>query len=325
MRRRDFIKGIFGSAAAWPPAARTQQKLPVIGLLDASSAGTITPRPDILLQTLKDEGLIEGRTFVFDIRKADGQLDRLPELARELVARQPALILASGPPPTRAAMAATSTIPILFSMGEDPVKEGVVTSLNQPGGNVTGISNFGNQLVPKRLELLRELVPSASSFGFLVNPDNANANPDANDARAAAASLNLGLRLFKASNDVELASAFEGASTQRLALMVGVDNLLFRRRDQLIVLIAARYAVPTIYERRSFVEAGGLMSYSTDGAESARQAAIYIARILRGAKPGDLPVQQASKFELVVNLSAAKAIKLDVPTSILLRANEVIE
>jgi putative ABC transport system substrate-binding protein len=223
-------------------------------------------------------------------------------------------------------MAATSTIPIFFGMGEDPVKEGIVTSLNRPGGNITGITNFSNQLLPKRIQLLRELVPGASAFGLLVNPDNPNAEPDTNDAQKAAGSLSVVLRLFKASNDTELASAFEAASAQRLgAMMVGVDNLLFRPRHQLIVAIAARYAVPTTYERRDFVEAGGLMSYGTDGADVARQEALYIARILKGANPGDLPVLQASKFELAVNLNAAKAIKLDVPTSILLRADRVIE
>jgi putative tryptophan/tyrosine transport system substrate-binding protein len=328
IRRRTFLTLLGGAATAFAPrAARAQQgAMPVIGVLEPGSDAVITPRQDILLQTLKDQGFIEGRNFVFDTRKADGHLDRLPELARELVGRQPALIVVGSPPATRAAMAATSTIPILFGMGEDPVKEGVVTSLNRPGGNVTGIVNFGNQLVAKRVQLLRELVPSASDFGFLVNPDNPNAEPDANDALAAAASLNITLRLFKASNDAELANTFEAAAAQRLgALLVGVDNILFRPRRQLIVAVASRYAVPTIYEERDFVEAGGLMSYGSDFADTARQAAAYIARILKGAKPGDLPVQQASKFELIVNLNAAKAIKLDVPTSILLLADEVIE
>jgi putative tryptophan/tyrosine transport system substrate-binding protein len=236
------------------------------------------------------------------------------------------LICTTSPPAIRAAKAATSTIPIVFGMGEDPVKEGIVESLNRPGGNITGYTSFGNVLVPKRMELLHELAPRASVLGLLVNPNNPNADPDTKDAQAAAAALGRELRVLKARTERELAAAFDAAVDQRLgALLVGVDNLLFRDRRGLIVALASRHGVPAVYERRDFAVAGGLMSYGTDGADNARQYGLYIARILKGAKPGDLPVLQASKFELVINLSAAKGLKLDVPTSILLRANELIE
>jgi putative ABC transport system substrate-binding protein len=326
MRRRDFIS-LVGGAAAWPFATRAQQAMPVIGFVDPGSTGVLPgQRPDIFLRTLREEGFIEGRSLAFDIRKADGRTDALPALMGELVQRHVALILASSPLAARTAKAATSTIPIVFGIGEDPIKEGIVTSFNQPGGNITGVTNFGNQLIPKRLELLRELVPGPRVFAMLVNPNNPNVEPDTNEALAVAGSLGIELRIFKAGNDADLATAFDAVSAERPgALLVGVDNVLFRQRRGLIVALASRHAVPAIYERRDFVEAGGLMSYGTDGIEDSRQLALCVARILKGTRPGDLPVMQASKFELVINLNAAKAMKMEIPTPILLRATEVIE
>src|SRR5262249_18058666 len=243
MRRRDFMKIIGGAVTAWPLAVGAQQALPVIGVLSATSVAALPgERPDEVVQTLKDTGFVEGQTVAFDILKADGQLDRLPALAAELVRRRVALILTSSPPAIRAAKAATATIPIVFGMGEDPVKEGIVESLNRPGGNITGYTSFGNVLVPKRLELLHELAPRASALGLLVNPNNPNADPDTKDAQAAAAALGRELRVLKARTEPELVAAFDAAVEQRLGgLLVGVDLLLFRDRRGLIVALASRH------------------------------------------------------------------------------------
>jgi putative tryptophan/tyrosine transport system substrate-binding protein len=325
MRRRECITLLGGAAAAssfaWPLPARAQQPaMPVIGVL---SVGSGPSRHPAFLQALRESGYVEGRTVEFDFRW--GPYDQLPALAAELVRRRVAVIRTGGPPLVRAAMAATATIPIVFAIGEDPVKEGLVASLNRPGGNVTGFANFSNELVAKRLDLLHELVPTATVLGFLANQTNPNIKPDTADVQAVADSLGLRLRVFTASTERELQSAFDDMVRERLgALLVGVDPW-FREQRERIAALAARHAVPASYERRDFAEAGGLMSYGTDDNERERQMGIYIARILKGAKPADLPVQQATKFEFILNLKAARALGLDVPTSILLRANEVIE
>jgi putative ABC transport system substrate-binding protein len=298
MNRREFIT-LLGGAVAWPLAAHAQQRaLPVVGWLQTQPAARQTIdafRRGLaetgFLQALRENGFVEGRTVEFDFRW--GSYDDLPALAAELVRRRVAVIWAGGPPAVRAAMAATTTIPIVFGIGEDPVKEGLVTSLSRPSGNVTGYTNFSNQLVAKRLDLLRELVPSATTFGFLANQTNPNIDPDTAEVKAAADARGLRLRLLTASTDRELEMAFDAMAQQRIdALVVGVDPWFRSRRDQ-VVALAARHAVPASYERRDFAEAGGLMSYGTDENERERQMGLYVARILKGAKPADLPVQQA--------------------------------
>lgn len=320
IRRREFMM-LAGAAAAWPRAAHAQQAaLPVVGFLAVGNRTSLTPE---FLRALGEGGFVEGRTMEFDFRW--GAYDQLPALAEELVRRRAAVIRVGGPPTVRAAMAATSAIPIVFGVGEDPVKEGLVASLARPGGNVTGFASFVNQLVAKRLDLLRELVPQAKALGFLANPVNPNIGPDTADVQAAADALGLRLHVLTASNERELEAAFGEFKQQRLdAMLVGVD-VWYREQPQLIAALAARHGVIASYDRRSFALAGGLMSYGTDLSEGERLAGLYVARILKGAKPADLPVQQATKFELVVNLKTAKAQGFDVPTSILLRANEVIE
>jgi putative ABC transport system substrate-binding protein len=326
MQRREFITLLGSAAAAWPLAAWAQQAvIPVVGYLSIESAGAAAGQTAAIRRGLAENGYIEGRNIAIAYRWAEGHYERLPALAAELIQLNVRIIFAAGPPAVRAAMAATSITPIVFNMGEDPVKEGIVASLSRPGGNVTGYTNFANQLVPKRLELLRELVPGPAEFGFLANQTNPNFEPDTAQVQAAAAAMGLRLRRFTASTDRELEAAFESLVQLRVgALLVGVDPR-FRDQRARIVALAARHAVPTIYERRDFVEAGGLMSYSTDDKERGRVTGLYIARILKGEKPADLPAQQATKFEFILNLKAAKALRLDVPTSILLRADEVIE
>jgi putative ABC transport system substrate-binding protein len=323
VQRRSFLTLLGGAAAAWPLAAGAQQRaMPVVGFLNLGYPSS--SRPAGLLEALSEHGYVEGRSVAFEYRWAEGQFDRLPALAADLVRRRVAVIVTVSPPGVVAAKAASATIPIVFSMGQDPVKEGLVASLNRPGGNTTGFTTFSNQLVPKRLELLRELVPKAAVLGLLVNPSNPNSDPDIRDVQAAADAFGLRLAVLTASTEGELEMAFAAAAQQQLgALLVGVDTL-FRNRREHIVALAARHAVPAIYERRDFVDAGGLMSYGTID-DDGRQIGIYIARILKGAKPADLPVQQPTKFQFVLNLKTAKALRLEVPTSILLRTDEVIE
>jgi putative ABC transport system substrate-binding protein len=319
MRRRDFITLIGGAAAAWPLAAGAQQPaVPVVGFL----LGTPS-RPPAFVEALRERGFIEGRTVEFDFRW--GSLDDLPALAAELVRRRVAVIVTGGPPAARAAMAATATIPIVFQMGEDPVKEGVVATLNRPSTNATGYTNFTNQLVAKRLGLLHELVPNATLLGFLANQTNPNIKPDTAEVQAAADALGLRLRIFTASTERELETAFDGMVREGIgALLVGVDPW-FRSQPDRIPALAARQTLPTSYERRDFAMAGGLMSYGSDLTEQFRVLGTYTGRILKGEKPADLPVIQPTKFELVVNLKAAKALGLTFPETLLATADEVIQ
>jgi putative ABC transport system substrate-binding protein len=315
--RRKFIT-LLGGAVAWPPAARAQRPaMPVIGFL-------LRPiRPPAFLQALRERGFVEGRTVEFDFRW--GSIDDLPALAVELVRRRVAVIVTGGPPAARAAMVATTTIPIVFQMGEDPAKEGVVPSLSRPSGNVTGYTNFTNQLVAKRLDLLHELVPSATVLGFLANPTNPNIKPDTAEVQAAADTLGLRLRIFNASTERELETAFDDMVQERVgALLVGVDPW-FRSQPERIAALAARHTLPANYERRDFAMAGGLMSYGTDLTEQWRLMGTYTGRILKGEKPADLPVYQATKFEFILNLKTAKALGLEVPPTLLIRADELIE
>ena len=274
---------------------------------------------------LKEVGFLEGKEAAIEPRFARGQFDRLPQLAAELVGRQVSAIVTATLPGALAAKAATTTIPIVFVVGEDPVQVGLVASLNRPGGNVTGLSSFANVLAAKRLELVAETVPQATVLGFLVNPNNPNAEPDTKELQTAARGLGRELQVLPASTERDLETAFAIIAQERIgALLVNIDSFFASRADQLVVL-AARHRVTVIYPLRSYVAAGGLMSYDANYTDSFRQAGVYTGRILKGAKPADLPVTQPTKLELVINLKTAKALGLSLPPSLLARADEVIE
>jgi putative ABC transport system substrate-binding protein len=327
MTRRSFIT-LLGGAAAWPFAARAQQPaMPVIGFVNPQSPDGHAGRLRGFRQGLKESGFVEGENVAIEYRWAEGQFDRLPALAAELVRRQVAAIVATGGPATpMAAKAATTTIPIVFLAAEDPVGVGLVASLAHPGGNLTGINFLNSELAAKRLGLLRELVPGAARVAVLVNPANAvNAETTLRDAQAAARAMGLQIRVLNASTSREINAAFASLGRERPdALFVGGDGLFNSRCVQLVNL-ASRHAVPATYADRLMTEAGGLMSYGSDIADAWRQVGVYAGRILKGAKPGDLPVVQASKFELVINAETARMLGLTVPPSLLAAADEVIE
>jgi len=325
VRRREFIT-LLGGVAAWPLAARAQQSaMPVIGFLHSSS-----PEPYRLRafrQGLKDAGFIEGENVAIEYRWADSQIDRLPALAAELVQRRVAVIAASGGMPSiLAAKAATTTIPIVFALAEDPVRLGLVASLARPSGNLTGINFFGTELAAKRLELLRELVPGAIRIAVLVDPTNAtNTETTVRGVEAAARAKGLQIQVLNASNSREVDATFATLASERPdALLVGSTAFLADRRVQLAQL-AARHAVPAIYVDRQFAEVGGLMSYGASLGDAFRQVGVYSGRILKGAKPADLPVLQSTKFELVINAPTARMLGLTVPPTLLATADEVIE
>jgi putative ABC transport system substrate-binding protein len=326
MKRREFIT-LLGGAAAWPLAARAQQPaLPVIGFLVSGSAEGYADSMAGIRQGLSASGYFEGRTVAIEYRFADEHFDRLPALAADLVRQRVAVIFATGSVlPALAAKAATTTIPIVFANGSDPVALGLVTSLNRPGGNATGVSLLGTELTSKRLELLREVVPKAAVIALLVNPSNPNAESAIANAQAAARAIGVKILVVNASSEPDLEAAFAKIVQQRAdALIVAVDPLFNNRREELIKL-AARHTVPTISYDTSFARSGGLIGYGAIGLDMLRQAGVYIGRILKGEKPADLPVVQPTKFELVVNLKTAKALGLTIPESFLLRADEVIE
>ena len=327
MRRRDLVASLAASAAVWPRLLRAQQKaVPVIGYLSPSSPGPGGPYLAVFRQGLSEAGYVEGQNVAIEYRWAEGSYDRLPALAADLVARKVDVIVASGGlTPALAAKSATSTIPIVFSIGIDPVAEGLVASLARPGGNLTGFSIFAARLMPKRLELLSELVPQAKLIAFLVNPNNAATERAVRELQEAVRAKGVQLAIVKVGSESEIDTAFATlVQLQAGGLVVDADPFFTNRREQLMALVS-RDAVPTIYAWREFAVAGGLISYGPSLTTASREAGIYAARILKGAKPADLPVQQPTTFELVVNLKTAKALGLTVPPSILARADEVIE
>jgi putative ABC transport system substrate-binding protein len=326
MRRREFITLLSG-AVAWPLAARAQQAaMPVIGYLHSGSPAPYAHLVIVFRQGLKEAGYVEGQNVAIEFRWAEGRYDWLPALAAELVDRRVAVIVTGGgDPPPLAAKSATSTIPIVFTSSSDPVKLGLVDRLNQPGGNVTGIHLFTSLLATKRLELIRRLIPASPSIAVLINPKNPNAEDSATELRDAARTLGQSIRFVNASNDTEIDAAFAAFRERQVsALLVNTDPFFLAQRAQFAAL-AARDRLPAIYAQREYVAAGGLISYGVSLADGYRQVGNYAGRILRGEKPADLPVVQPTKFELALNLKAAKALGLDVPDGLLALADEVIE
>ena len=327
MRRREFITLCGGAAVAWPLTARAQQAvMPVVGVLGGHTSAEWQSFVAAFNEGLKEVGYVDGQNVSTEYRWAEGNYARLPELAADLVRHKVAVIAAiGGVNSALAAKTATSEIPIVFLTGRDPVELGLVDSFNRPAGNLTGVSLLNDALVAKRLELLRELVPNATTIAFLINPNNPNHQSHVQVLETAARAGRQQLIVLSAADDHEIEPAFSMLARQRVqGLIVGADPLLDSHRQSLVKL-AMRYSVPTIFQWREFVQAGGLISYGTSLADAHRQVGVYAGKILRGAKPADLPVVQATKIELFVNLQTAKALGLAVPTSILLRADEVIE
>ena len=328
MRRREFIKAVAGlSVVAWAPALRAQQSaMPVIGFLSSRSPGESAGVVAAFRQGLRETGFIEGQNLSIAFRWAEGHYDKLAPLASELVNLPVALLFAAGGPPSAfAAKGATSTIPVVFSAASDPVEIGLVPSLNQPGGNVTGMALFSASLGAKRLELMKELMPNAGVIGYLLNPAHQKSELEAKSVVAAANALGIDVRILNAKSESELETVFGGLQGMHIcALVVSGEPFFDSQRDR-IVGLAAEYAVLTIYAWREYVLAGGLMSYGTDLPESYRQAAIYAGRILKGEKPANLPVVQPTKFHMAVNSKTAKSLRIEVPSKLLGLANEVIE
>jgi len=326
VRRREFITLLRSAAAAWPLAARAQQAMPAIGFLASQLPDAITDRLRGFRQGLKDTGYVEGENAAIVYRLAENQDDRLPTLAAELVSRPVAVIATAGALPTFAATAATTTSPIVFLIGDDPARLGLVTSLSRPGGNITGINILTSELAGKRLELLRELVPQAARIAVLVNPANAVATETPlKDIDAAARATGMQIQIHNANTSAEIDTAFETMSHERLDAVFVMASSFFNGRRLQLAQLAAFYRLPASYGLREYVEAGGLMSYGTSVVDGFRQVGIYTGRILNGAKPADLPVVQSSKIELVINAQTARMLGITVPDKLLVAADDVIE
>jgi putative tryptophan/tyrosine transport system substrate-binding protein len=325
VKRREFIT-LLGGAAGWPMAARAQQPaMPVIGFLNSASLEPNRNLVETFVQSLSQSGYIEGKNIRIEYRWANGQYDRLPALAVELVQRQVAVIAAAAPVAALAAQKATTSIPIVFGLGSDPVKDGLVASLGWPGGNITGVTFFSNLLAAKRVGLLHQLVPDSKIFATLLNPKNANIELEKRDTQEAARALGLDLAVVQASTAREIEDAVASVFQQHAGpLLISGDAFLLNQSDQ-IAKLGMRYVLPTCFAFRESAAAGGLMSYGADRNDTWRQVGNYVARILKGEKPGDLPVQQPTKFELVINLKSAKALGLTLPPTLLALADEVIE
>jgi putative tryptophan/tyrosine transport system substrate-binding protein len=327
MRRREFITLLGGAAAAWPLAARAQQStMSVIGFLNGALPEGYAPFVAAFRQGLKEAGYVEGQNVTIEYRWAEAQYDRLPSLAADLVQQKVTVIAATSTPAALAAKAATSTVPIVFTTGGDPIKLGLVASLNRPGGNVTGTVHFSVEVGPKRLELARELFPGATTFALLVNPANPLAATVSKDLQAVADTLGVRLHVLHASTEADFEAAFATAAQLRAAaLVIGSADPLFGSHAAQLGALALRRNVPAIYQFREFAAAGGLMSYGGSVRHTYHLAGVYTGRILKGEKPGELPVQQGTKVELILNLKTARALGLTVPTALLVRADEVIE
>jgi putative ABC transport system substrate-binding protein len=326
MRRREFIFSL-GGAAAWPLAARAQQPaMPVVGYLSGRSRDTDMPFTTAFRKGLNETGYVEGGNVAIEYRWADGQYDRLPILAADLVRRQVAVIAAAGgSSPALAAKATTTTIPIVFQTGDDPVEAGLVASLKQPSGNITGVTSLNAEVVPKRLELLHELLPAATIMALLVNSTNPNAETLSRDAQAAARSLGLQFHVMHASTERDFDMVFANLATLRASGLVIGSDPFFAGRSERLAALSVRHAVPTIFQYHEFAAAGGLMSYGGRLTDTYHQVGVYTGRILKGERPGDLPVQQSTNVELIINLKTATALGLTIPPGVLARADEVIE
>src|SRR5262245_23128767 len=326
MRRREFITLLDGAAAAWPIASRAQQPaMPVVGFLNAGSPGPLRQQIAAFLEGLKQSGYVEGQNVAVEYRSAEGQFDRLPALAADLVRRQVAVLFATSSDGALAAKQATATIPIVFGIGGDPVALGLVASLSRPSGNITGIYFFTQDMEAKRLGVLHEMVPQATTIAVLVNPNYSPAESQLRDVQEAAARLGVQLVVVRANAESDFDAAFATIVRQRAGALLVVASPFFNSRREQLVVLAVRHAVPTIYEWREFAAAGGLMSYGTGLAEAYRQGGVYVGRILKGEKPADLPVLQSTKFEFVINLKTAKSLGLEVPLHLQQIADEVIE
>jgi len=326
MRRRDFIAGAAGLSAAWPLAVRAQQPtIPVIGLLGSATAREWAPSVAAFLRGLSEAGFAEGRDVAIEYRWAESQYDRLPSLAAELIQRQVSVIAALTTPSAIAAKAATTTIPIVFTTIADPVQIGLVASLNRPGGNLTNVTFLNVEIVPKMLELLHEVVPTATTMAALVNPANPNANTWSASLEVAARTLGLELNVLKASTEDDIDRTFATLIPLRVGGLVIVNDIFLITREQQLASLALRHRMPTIFQTRASVVAGGLMSYAGSAPDAYRQAGVYTGRVLKGEKPVDLPVQRSAKVELIINLNTAKMLGLTFPITLLGRADEVIE
>ena len=325
MRRREFIT-LLGSAAAWPRAARAQQPaMPVVGFLVASSPGPLRQQVAAFREGLKESAYVEGQNVAIEYRYAEGQPDRVPAFAADLVRRQVAVFAVGGTGAALIAKQASMTIPIVFSVGEDPVAAGLVDSLNQPAGNMTGVYQFTAGLEAKRLSLLHEMVPQATTIAVLINSNYSGAEGQLRDVQEAAPRLGVQLLIVRANAESEFNAAFSTLVQQRAGALLVCASPFFNSRRQQLVVLAARHSVPAIYEWRDFAEAGGLMSYAVNFYDQCRRAATYVDQILKGAKPGDLPVQQPTKFEFILNLKTAKELGIEIPATLLARADEVVE